>query len=237
LIKTIIVDDDPDTIEILQYFISQLNDFEVIGTYQTSDDLINAVLNGNPNLILLDIDLPGMSGIEAIKEALQIDKEIKFIFITGYDSYAVEAFTLSAIDYIKKPIDRSRLFQGLNKAIKELGEDKDNVKKKLAVKFNGTTFLIPLSEIIFIEKSGKKSLIYTHTQMYETYDGISNIFNNLTSDFFQSHRSYIVNINHISHIIPMNETFIIHFNQSEEYAHLSKLKVHELQRRLREISY
>ncbi|MDT2047630.1 LytTR family DNA-binding domain-containing protein [Bacillus sp. 1780r2a1] len=240
-VKVLIADDNIDSIEILEYFISQVPGFDLIGSCRDGEELIQQVMVQSPELILVDINMPSMSGLEAVKECLKIKPDLRFIFITGYDQFAVEAFELSALDYIVKPIEKQRLYVALERAKKTLAkQEKDNSTKsrakRLPVKFNGSTYYIPINEIVFIEKSGKKCLIFTQLRTYETYENISDIYMYLDPNVFsQTHRSYIVNLEKVSHITPRNETYLVYFLNFDEYAHISKLKIQEVQKQLHDL--
>lgn len=241
-IKVLIVDDNLDSQEILQFFVEQLPDFKIIGICNDGEQLVESVMMHKPDLILADINMPKKDGVQAIKECLLFNKELKFIFITGYDDYAVEAFNLSAIDYVVKPVEKARLYVALEKAKQVIGQshhhtiiDKPDKSSLLPIKFNGSIFYVPLNDILFIEKSGKKCMIYTTTSIFETYENISELQTQLSNNFFQTHRSYIVNLKKISHITPKNETFLVYFPNSDKYAHVSRLKINELQGKMKEI--
>lgn len=243
-IGIVIVDDNQDSIEILQYFISQLPDFKILAVCSNGEELIEAVMKEKPQLILADINMPKKNGIQAIEECRRFQSNLNFIFITGYDDYAVEAFNLSAVDYIVKPVEKSRLYLALEKAKMIISRKislpidaaiaiNDEVKeKRLPIKFNGSLFYIPLNDIIYIEKSIKKSLIHTQEKTYESYENISDLINMLDESFYQTHRSYIVNLSKISHITPRNETYLAYFFNFDSHAHVSKLKINDLQEKM-----
>ncbi|WP_237758475.1 LytR/AlgR family response regulator transcription factor [Priestia aryabhattai] len=161
-INLIIADDNEDSVEILDYFIEQLPEFEVISICKDGEQLVQEVMAKSPDLLLVDINMPTINGVDAIKKCLRIKPNLNFIFITGYDEFAVKAFELSALDYIVKPIEKTRLYMALERAKNSIGSDKNQSKKpgeqlkRLPVKFNGSTYYIPIDQIIFIEKSGKK---------------------------------------------------------------------------------
>ncbi|MBX9993286.1 MULTISPECIES: LytR/AlgR family response regulator transcription factor [Priestia] len=241
-INLIIADDNEDSVEILDYFIEQLPEFEVISTCKDGEQLVQEVMAKSPDLLLVDINMPTINGVDAIKKCLRIKPNLNFIFITGYDEFAVKAFELSALDYIVKPIEKTRLYMALERAKNSIGIDKNQSKKpgeqlkRLPVKFNGSTYYIPIDQIIFIEKSGKKCLIYTQSRVYETYENISDIYIYLNpSVFSQTHRSYIVNLQKVSHITPKNETYLVYFLEIDEYAHISKLKIQDVQKQLHQL--
>lgn len=239
-INLIIVDDNQDSLEILKFFISQLRDFKIIDICKNGEQLIESVMKNKPELVIADINMPNKNGLEAIKDCLVFAPDLKFIFATGYNEFAVEAFAISAVDYIVKPVEKIRVYKALERAKaiilnnREAGELSGN--KRLPVRSNSSFYYIAFNDIIFIEKSGKKCIIYTVNQTVETYENISDIYKQLDSNFYRTHRSYIVNLRMLSHITPKNETYFAYFINHEKYAHISKLKINEVQEMLAQIT-
>lgn len=239
-IKVLVVDDNKDSGEITSCFIEGLSDFQVIGTCTNGEALVEEVMMKRPDVVITDIKMPKKNGIEAIKECLSFSPNLKCIFITGYDEFAIEAFRISAVDYIVKPFEKRRLHQALEKAKNllffERGETfsslKNNKMKKLPLRGQNSTQYISLTDIYFIEKIGKKCLVYTKEEVFETYETIGKILARLDDSFFHAHRSYIINLNKVSHIKPQNETFIVYFQGYEETAGISKLKINEVRDRI-----
>ena len=128
-INLIIADDNEDSVEILDYFIEQLPEFEVISICKDGEQLVQEVMAKSPDLLLVDINMPTINGVDAIKKCLRIKPNLNFIFITGYDEFAVKAFELSALDYIVKPIEKTRLYMALERAKNSIGIDKNQSKK------------------------------------------------------------------------------------------------------------
>lgn len=235
-IKTIVAEDHPDSLEIIVAFIERHPSFEVIATCTNGEELIDQVILDDPALIIADINMPKLSGMEAIKKCKSIKSDIKVIFITGYDEFAVEAFAESAIDYIVKPIDGARVFQALEKVKNclELENIERNPQgtKKLKIKTNGILHLIPMEDIFYVEKQGKKCIIHLSGRRIETNENLIELSRRLDSNFFMAHRSNIVNIDKISSIVQDYETFLAYFDGIEEPAHVSKLKIKELETRI-----
>lgn len=236
-ITIIIAEDDEASAEILSLYIQQLEDFVVIDTAGSGDELVEKVMNRKPDLVFADINLPQMNGMDAVKKSLTFHTDLKVVFITGYDQYAVEAFEIAAVDYIVKPMEKFRVYQALEKGKKEIEymrtiqepiSSSNKSENRLPVKFKGTISYIPFEEIIFIEKNGKKSILYTESEQYETYENLSVILKQLDDRFFPCHRSYIINVDFVSQIRPKNETYIVYFNRIDQYAHASKLKIKDL---------
>lgn len=243
-IRVMIADDNEDSIEIIKYFIQPLAEFELIGICEDGQALLEEVMVKSPDLVLVDINMPQMNGMDCMKKCLTVKPALKFIFITGYDEFAVKAFELSAVDYIVKPLEKTRLYIALERAkqackhlkLKETESETSAEMKRLPVKFNGSIYYVPIEDIIFIEKSGKKCFIYTKAKVYETYENIGDLYSYLTAqEFFQTHRSYIVNFKKISHITPKNETYLVYFFDVQQYAHISKLKIQEVQQKLQSV--
>jgi two-component system LytT family response regulator len=129
---------------------------------------------------------------------------LKIIFAAGFNEFAVEAFAISSVDYMVKPVEKNRVYKALERAKAVILNDWEAAdlsgNKRLAVRSNSSLYYIAFNDIIFIEKSGKKCIIYTVNQTVETYENISDIFMQLDSNFYRTHRSYIVNLRMLSHI-------------------------------------
>lgn len=235
----VIAEDNKDAREILRGFIRNLSDISIIGSANNGEELVDTIMRKKPDIVLVDIGMPKLNGMEAVKECIKIFPYLKFIFITGYDQFAVEAFSISAVDYILKPIEKNRLYLALEKAKKAVGDDKlsndpekNSDSKKLCVRFDRSMYFIPYQEVLFIEKIGRKSLIHTTKTVYETYKTLGNLERVLDHSFFQSHRSYIVNLEKIFKITASGETYLAYFSNYDKPAHVSKQKLHQLQHQL-----
>ncbi len=230
-IKVLLVDDHEDSMEIMEYFIGNLPSFQVIGKCTNGEEIIDHVMEKSPDLVISDINMPKKSGMEAIKECMTFYPKLKFIFVTGYEEYAVEAFQLAAIDYIVKPLEKIRFYKALERARELFIFEKENPSEQnfklnnLPIKGVNCTYYIPLSEIYFIEKSGYKCLVYTKEKVYETSECLSSLNHKMDSTFFLSHRSFLINLKKVAQIIPHKETFIAYFHDIDMQASVSKLKI------------
>jgi two-component system, LytTR family, response regulator len=236
-IKLLLADDNQESLEILEHFIENIQGgFQVVGKCNDGEQLIDLVMQLKPDLVITDINMPKKNGIEAMKECLSFYPTLRVIFITGYEEYAVEAFRLHAIDYVIKPYEKTRLYQALEKAreiITYTPKEKRYEKiKNLPIKQKNSTYFVPLDEIFFIEKSEKKCLVYTKKQVFETSESISKILEKSDNHFFLAHRSYIINLQKVSHIVPQKESYISYFYDFDMNASVSKLKINEMRDRL-----
>ncbi|MDI7743567.1 LytTR family DNA-binding domain-containing protein [Lysinibacillus fusiformis] len=237
-IKTILAEDHTDSLEIITTFIEGHPSFDIVATSCDGEDLITQVIKYNPDLIIADINMPKLNGMEAVKKCKKIKSDLKVIFLTGYDEYAVEAFAESAVDYLVKPIDFSRLYEALDKAKSSLFQSSEqigNSSKKLKIKNNNIIHLISMDDIFFIEKQGKKCIIHLKDKTIETNENLMDIKNRLDNNFYISHRSNIVNLNKISYIVQDYETYLAFFEGLDKGAHISKLKIKELEEKVTNI--
>ncbi|MEQ2528348.1 LytTR family DNA-binding domain-containing protein [Bacillaceae bacterium CLA-AA-H227] len=234
-IRVIIADDDLSSRTILVHFTKLLPEFEVIGEAATGEELIQLVVKEKPDLALVDISMPDLNGVEASRACKEIHPNLQVIFTTGHDDFAVEAFNLSAVDYIVKPIERTRLFIALEKAKKMIGFQKkiENTTpksiSKLAIRSNNTYLYILINDILFIEKQGRKTVIHTEYEQFETSDPLQNLMERLPENFFKTHRSYLVNLKKVVKIEASGETYLAFFYGTDKNAYISKLKINEVQ--------
>ncbi|WP_110929597.1 LytR/AlgR family response regulator transcription factor [Bacillus massiliglaciei] len=239
--KIAISDDDQTSRTLLRHYIELFPDFMVIGEAASGEELIQLVMNDSPDIILVDINMPGMSGIETVKVCKQFKPSIQVIFTTGFDEYAVEAFNLSALDYLIKPIEISRFSTSLDKAAKTIALLKSaelkfiQQVKKLTLKTNNSYLYLPVDDILFLERESRKTIIHTLDKQYETNEALQSFEDKLNGDFCKTHRSFLVNLKKIVHIQPIGESYTAHFSNYPKKANISKLKFNEVQETLSEL--
>ena len=199
----IIIDDEPlarEAIEILVKDTSQLN---LLGLFNNALAASKFMEENPVDLIFLDIQMPGITGIEF---ARNISKRSLVIFTTAYSEYAVDSYEVDAIDYLIKPIDPERFHKAVNKAIAYhsllLKEEKENIEagntEYFFVKSERRYFKINYKDILFIEGLKDYVIIQLDEQRVITRMNLKNIFELLPKhDFLRVNKSYIVNTKHI----------------------------------------
>lgn len=236
-LKVIIADDNEDSLFILSEFIKEFPECNLVGAVSDGEKLIELVNDKVPDIVVLDINMPKVNGVEAIKLCINNHPNLKFIFVTAYEQYAVEAFSISATDYIVKPLDKGRLYDALERAkaqlinVTEINNEKQSLKR-LLVRFKKSIYIVQTDQIIFIEKIGRKILIHTQNRIYETYDTLANLAHRLGVEFVLSHRSYIINLEKVDKITTSGETYLVYFHHYDKAAHLAKQKINEIQKML-----
>ena len=123
-LRTVIVDDEPLSLDLLRAVLSEISDIEIISECSNGKEAVEAAVSLQPELLFLDIQMPGMNGFDVIR-SLQTDIMPMVVFSTAYDQYAGDAFDLHAVDYVLKPLDSERIARSVDRAIDRLKNDVD----------------------------------------------------------------------------------------------------------------
>jgi len=222
-LNCIIVEDEYPAREELKYFINKFSDISIVDEFDNSLDALDFLKSNFVDVIFLDINMPGVDGMSMAKITKKLRNSPKFVFITAYPEYAVDAFEIEAFDYILKPYSEERIISTLKK-LERNSEDEERSNGKVALKDGGKIVLKNKNDIYFCKANGKDTLVYTKDQVYKINIGISEYLKILNdSNFLRTHKSYIVNINKIKEIIPwFNNTYNIKFEDIKEEAYVSK---------------
>ncbi len=145
------------------------------------------------NILLLDIEMPGINGVELAKLIRKNNKEIQIIFITGYMDYIEEGYDVDALHYLLKPVNDIKLYEVLNKAIKRT----ETSDKLLYIETNNGMENIPLHDIVYVEVDKNYVTIHTINDVYTIKETLKNIENRLDNRFFKVNRSFLVNLSFI----------------------------------------
>ncbi len=210
-ITCIIVDDEPLARDIIETFVSRIDDLELIGSCSDALDAFNLISKKNVDLVFLDINMPEITGIDFLKD---LTPSPKVIFTTAYSNYAVDAFNLEAVDYLLKPIEFSRFLKAVNKAFKELipshqkisnieHESSSYIETFIYLKVEKKMQKVFLKDIQYIESLRNYIKIKTADRELIAYKSISKIEETLPAKkFLRVHRSFIVGIDFIDSFSP-----------------------------------
>jgi len=200
-IRCIIVDDEPVALDILENHLSKIDKMKIIGRCRNATEAFNIINANKTDLIFLDINMPGISGISFAKS---INKNIKIIFTTAYREYAIEGFDLHAVDYLLKPISFNRLLDAVNNFQEvHLSQKTEEIQYEssgdfIFVKIDRKMHKIDFDKILWIESLNDYLKIETTDGTKVTRETISTIEMKLPQDkFLRIHRSFIIAINRI----------------------------------------
>jgi DNA-binding LytR/AlgR family response regulator len=198
--NVLIVDDNEIARATLTELIGQMKDIVIVGECADAIEAYNLLQEKMVDVVLLDIEMPGMTGLELIKNLG--DERPVIIFTTSKKDYAVEAFELNVADYIVKPVTPARFISAMNKArelIQSKAEDiKVNEDEFIFIRDSNIVRRLKLSDILFAEAMGDFVKFYTATRFYAVHTSLKAVEERLPPDkFLRVHRSYIVAIDKI----------------------------------------
>ncbi|WP_066635351.1 LytR/AlgR family response regulator transcription factor [Desulfolucanica intricata] len=233
-LRVAVAEDDNSTRKYIKDLLSKIDNVELIGDVANGNELIELVKNTDPDILFVDIEMPEIDGRTAVSRVIELGHNPYIIFLTGHNEFALDAFELSAIDYIVKPVRMSRLLKTFKKIYdlqeksqQQMAEIKNILtsRDKIFIKTGSSVTFIDVDSIIMIERKNNKSIILTQDNKYETTENLMSLKNKLDfPQFFQSHKSFIVNLKHISQINPIgNRAYEIRFQQSPNTALISRL--------------
>jgi two-component system, LytTR family, response regulator len=223
-LSAVIVDDEQLARDELAYLVKSVGDVNVLAQGKNGLEAVNLIREHSPDLVFLDVQMPGLDGFGVIKKLL--DRKLplpKIVFATAFDQYAVKAFEVNALDYILKPFDKKRVAQSVEKARAQIesgaGSDEkfetllrmlDGQKSqtaKILIKAAGRLLLADPKDICYATIDD--GVITVVTSGHAGMEGQSNcrtleeLNDNLNpSLFWRAHRSFLVNIHHIREVVP-----------------------------------
>jgi len=218
------VDDEQLACDELSYLLKDFPEVDVIATASNGLQAVELIRAMEPELVFLDVNMPGLDGMGVVRQLREQGLDLPhFIFVTAYDQYAVEAFRLEALDYLLKPVDKSRLAESVERARRNVQDRQDRKpneptapgtvpapvpqsapRNKLAVRCNNRHFIVDANEVIYATiDNGLITLVTTNLEGHSNYRTIEDLQAALDRDqFWRVHRSYLVNINRIKEVVP-----------------------------------
>ena len=231
-IRTIIVDDEKLAIQGLQLRLEKFPDVEVIDTCANGREAIRKIKTEKPDLVFLDIQMPGFDGFSVVKGVMEIEPPL-FVFVTAYEEHAIRAFEANAVNYLMKPVDEDKLADTIDRvrsriAEKKSAEEAEKLKDVLAevapeameqmpadeetagryeklinVKDRGQIFRVDVDTIEHIEAAGDYMCIYTGDNSLILRETMKDLERRLDPRVFQRvHRSTIVNLDQVRQVRP-----------------------------------
>lgn len=208
-IKYLIIDDERLAREELKSMLREENQLEFIGEAQNAFEGIDLINNLKPDLVFLDIQMPGMTGIGMLKELKEMPH---VVFTTAYDEFAVKAFELDAMDYILKPIDPNRLDATIRRVLAQDNVDEKVefvererlfAKDKLFLKEGEKCFLINIGDIKYFESDGNYVKVNFENEKVMVLKSLNLLEKKLDENlFFRINRQYIINLKFVNKIEP-----------------------------------
>jgi DNA-binding LytR/AlgR family response regulator len=212
-VRTLIVDDEPIAREILREHVESVTGLEIVGEAATGDEAAEKILTLRPDLVFLDLEMPGRNGMN-VARSLRGGSPI-VIFVTAYEQHALAAFEVGAIDYLLKPVRRERFLRAVDKARVQFAAHAPAlpppephvpaVLRKIAGKRGNDIYLLDPSEIVAFEAEGELVHIITTGQKYLSEYTLKVLEEKLDPlQFRRIHRKTIINTDQIRRISPLS---------------------------------
>lgn len=225
-LRVLIVDDEPLALSFLRSTLIKLDSIDLVAEAKNGREAIAAVAKLQPDLMFLDIQMPGMNGFEVV-QALQIQKMPMVVFVTAFDQFAADAFDIHAVDYILKPLDAERVSRSVERALARLAgnssdvtnvgsvasiserlatdqkqesvrESSDGIKRKLLVRDSGVVKIIPFDDIDWVDAAGDYMCVHANGETHIIRITLGELMEKLDASLFvRIHRSTIVNIERV----------------------------------------
>ncbi len=233
--KILIADDEQPARTRLRHLLQQSGSaVEVVGEAENGDQVLEMCQHLQPDVVLLDIRMPGKNGLQVCKQLSAFSRPPAVILVTAYDEHALQAFDAHAIDYVLKPVHQQRLDAALRKAIffqsaQQLNTENNNTTKTdskrthVSVKDRGTVYLVPVSEIIYFKAEQKYVIIRTATLELLSSESLKNLEQEFDGLFMRVHRNSLVAIQFIASLEKQSDgKCFIHFNTIADVIEISR---------------
>lgn len=217
-LRAVVVDDEQLARDELCFLLESVSGVEVVGQASNGLEAVELVDQLSPELLFLDIQMPGLDGFQVVRELMGRDDVPQFIFVTAYDRYAIKAFEVNAVDYLLKPVEKARLKEAISRTSRAdqggpiksqlerlLGAiERGNALRQLVVKASDRFLLVDARDVVYATVEDGVVTIATDrvtgTSNVRTLEELS--ANLDPSVFWRVHRSYIVNLQRIKEVIP-----------------------------------
>ena len=226
MIKVSIIEDEPQIRKLLCKIIEKQDGFQIVSESGSFSEAITDFNKFYPDVVFVDIDLNGESGLECAKVMTQLNPKLKVIFATAHSEYMANAFEIYAFDYLVKPFDVERVIRTLKRVSESKSQNPETViqpekhSDKLMIKGKEQIAFIDKEDIIFIERKESSTIIVAKDEVYKTSVSLGSLEEKLDSkDFMRSHKSYVINLHRITKIEPYGRwTYIVKFKGTGESA-------------------
>jgi two-component system, LytTR family, response regulator LytT len=231
-LRTVVVDDEQLARAELCFLLEQLGGIEIIGQAGNGVEALNVIEEYLPDLVMLDVQMPGLTGFEVARRVMQAGFESQVVFVTAFDQYAIDAFEVNAVDYLLKPVEPSRLAAAVERARKrqavaarpvepepkdrdgrdaadlerllQMLADRQGRREQLAIKVDERFLLVQADEVVHASVEDDQIRVVTNSLSgTSNYRTLDELQTRLDpAVFWRVHRSHLVNINKIKEIVP-----------------------------------
>lgn len=241
MIKLLIADDDPNMRLVLKKAVALYEDIELVADVGSGQGAVAYFDQEVIDVAFLDVDMPGLDGIETAKMILDMNPKCAIVFITAHNDYMQDAFALYAFDYITKPFKMDRLKKTISRILEQRSvisdgpkKPKDKISDELLFKVKEGMVVVKKEDIIMVERQNRQTIVITKHGEFAFNRSLQEVEHILgdTSLFLRSHKSYIIRISAIRSLeIYGRWTYVVKFNGIDRDALITKEKAKTLEER------
>ena len=202
MLKALVVDDEAPARSELCFLLAEAGGVEVVGEASNAIEALQLIKAIPYDVIFLDIDMPGLSGMQLAEVLSGLAKPPALVFVTAHSEHAVKAFEVAAADYLVKPVEVERLKLAIGRlAPAEAGGER---VERIPVEKAGRKVLVNVDEIYYVMAKDDYSYLHTDTERYLSTISLAQLESRLEpSGFFRVHRRYLVNLDRVKEVVPM----------------------------------
>ena len=222
-IRILIADDDDGMRLIMRRFVEKAGGFQIVGEAKDGRELIRLNEQTHPQVILLDVEMPVMTGVECARIIQDINPKTILVFATAHEKYMGDAFEVYALDYLLKPFREQRVMKTLALIRSRLAEEAEEravkpetprnvAPRKLMLRHKEGVSFVDMEDILLIQREERSTVLYlAGGERLVTSDSLSELDERLPDDmFFRTHKSYVVGLRHIDSITPYGRwTYVV----------------------------
>ncbi|HXA63624.1 MAG TPA: LytTR family DNA-binding domain-containing protein [Bryobacteraceae bacterium] len=233
-LKTLIVDDEPVARKILREELESIDDLEIVGEAESGTEALDKIAACRPDLVLLDLQMPGMGGLDVVRKLKHGPSMPVIVIVTAYDKYALQAFDAGAIDYLLKPVGQDRLAEAVERArrvtgreaaekvaqLQEIGEPAQGPRtRRIVGRVGEEYFLLSADEIYAFQAEGDLVWIVTAKRRYLATQTLKVLQERLKSTSFRRiHRNALVNVDHVRKMSALSsQRWLITLSNDQEF--------------------
>ena len=198
-LRALIVDDEAPARGELRYLLAAHAEIEIVGEAASAKEALALAENVRYDVVFLDVEMPGMTGLDAARLVLDRNETPAVVFVTAHERYAVDAFAVEAFDYLVKPIDPERLARVVERLTQARRREAPPVEKIPVVSAGGAKTLLDYDAVHWIEADGDYSRVHTYDRAYLATASLRELEQTLPSArFARIHRSHLVNLGKVA---------------------------------------
>ena len=244
-IRIAIADDDAGMRMVVRKLIERADDYALVGEAENGEELLALFEKTRPEVVFMDVEMPGMSGVECARLIQDKNPKTIMVFVTAHEEYMADAFEVYAFDYLLKPFRMERAMHTLDLIRQRLRESagapgapekpvRFNAPARIMLKHREGVSFVDLNDILLVQREERATVVYVADGgRFVTGDTLGEMEERLPAGmFFRTHKSYIVNINHIESIAPYGRwTYIVKLRGTRQDALITHERFEELQTR------